>query len=105
MREGARIEYRLSLWGLPLRWTTRISAWQPGSHFVDEQESGPYAAWRHLHEFEALGDATRMRDTVDYRLPFGPLGKLVHAVWVERQLRVIFDYREQAIHRHLGGTR
>jgi ligand-binding SRPBCC domain-containing protein len=105
MRVGARIDYRLSLWGLPLRWRTLITRYEPDARFVDEQERGPYAYWHHLHEFEAEGDGTRMRDEVTYRLPFGPLGRLTHALGVERQLRTIFDYRAQAIPRLLGATR
>ncbi len=99
MRAGARIDYRLSLWGVPLHWRTCISCWEPTSRFVDEQEAGPYALWHHVHEFQAEGLGTRMRDQVTYRLPFGPLGQLAHALWVRRQLRAIFDYREQAIAR------
>jgi ligand-binding SRPBCC domain-containing protein len=103
LRTGTRIDYSLSLWGVPLRWRTRISAWEPSSRFVDEQEAGPYAYWHHLHEFEPEGDATRMRDEVSYRLPLGPLGELAHALWVQRQLRAIFDYREAAIARWVSG--
>jgi ligand-binding SRPBCC domain-containing protein len=101
MREGACIEYRISLWGVPLGWHTRIALWQPNERFVDEQTDGPYAYWHHLHEFQADGDATRMRDELDYALPFGPLGSLAHALWVKRQLRTIFDYRATAIERLL----
>lgn len=97
MRAGARIEYALSLFGVPLRWRTLITEYEPGVRFVDEQESGPYALWRHVHEFEATEDGTLMRDSVDYRLPFGVLGRLVHALWVRRTLEGIFDFRRQAI--------
>jgi len=38
-----------------------------------------------------------MTDRVEYDLPFGPIGRFAHAVWVERQLREIFDFRERAI--------
>ena len=104
MRAGTRIEYRLSLWGVPVRWRTLISCFEPDRRFVDEQESGPYAHWHHLHEFEPEGQATRVHDRVTYRLPFGPLGRLVHGVWVERQLHAIFDYRSTAIARLLAET-
>jgi ligand-binding SRPBCC domain-containing protein len=100
---GARIDYRLSLWGVPLRWRSVISCFEPDRRFIDEQESGPYAQWHHLHEFEAEGRGTRMLDHVTYRLPFGALGRLVHAIWVERQLRMIFDYRAAAVERLLEG--
>lgn len=97
MGVGARIDYRLSLRGVPLRWRTLITCFERNARFIDEQEAGPYAYWHHLHEFEADGLGTRMRDEVTYRLPFGPLGSIVHGLLVERQLRTIFDYRERAI--------
>lgn len=99
MRAGARIDYALSLFRIPLRWRTRIALWEPGVRFVDEQESGPYTAWRHAHEFESDGETTLMRDVVDYSLPFGPLGSLAHVLFVERTLGRIFDFRREAIRR------
>lgn len=102
MREGTRIDYSLSLWGLPMSWRTKITCWEPDVRFIDEQESGPYALWRHLHEFEALAGGTRMRDRVDYQLPMGPLGSVAHALLVRRSLQAIFDYRGRAIARQFG---
>jgi len=97
MRAGARIDYSLSLFGVPVRWRTAIKDWQPGVRFVDEQESGPYALWRHTHEFESLGSSTRVRDVVDYAEPLGPLGFVAHLLFVQRMLDRIFDYRRDAI--------
>lgn len=103
LRPGARIDYALSLFGVPLRWRTRISAWEPGARFVDEQEAGPYALWRHTHTFEPDGEATLVRDVVEYALPLGPLGRIAHALFVARALRRIFDFRRDAIARLLAG--
>jgi ligand-binding SRPBCC domain-containing protein len=104
MRAGARIDYSLALFGVPLRWRTLITLWQPEERFIDEQEAGPYAIWRHLHEFEPHGSSTRMRDVVDYALPFGPLGAVAHELWVRRTLKHIFDHREKAIREHFAGV-
>lgn len=93
MREGALIEYRLSLAGLPVRWRTRIERWVPGQGFVDVQESGPYALWEHTHVFEPTDRGVLVRDRVRYALPFGPLGRLAHALWVHSALARIFDHR------------
>lgn len=102
MRPGARIDYALSLGGVPLRWRTRITAWEPGVRFVDEQESGPYRLWRHTHAFEDEGGSTLMRDLVEYVEPLGPLGRAAHVLFVERALDRIFDYRRDAISRRFG---
>lgn len=96
------IEYRLHLHRLPLRWVSRIALWEPGRTFVDVQVRGPYRVWRHRHEFEVSGDATLVRDHVDYALPLGRLGDLAHTAFVARDLERIFDYRRAAVARLLG---
>ncbi len=102
MGPGARIEYALSLGGVPLRWRTRITEWEPGVRFVDEQESGPYRLWRHTHRFEGQGGSTMMRDLVEYAEPLGVLGWAAHVLFVERALDRIFDFRREAIRRRFG---
>jgi ligand-binding SRPBCC domain-containing protein len=97
MRPGAIIDYRLSLFGVPFKWRTVIEVFEPESRFVDVQASGPYALWRHLHEFTEVPGGTLIRDHVDYELPFGPLGEAVHALFVRRQLEAIFAYRRRVI--------
>jgi ligand-binding SRPBCC domain-containing protein len=98
MRPGARIEYRLKLHGLPIRWRTRIDVWEPPRRFVDVQVSGPYALWHHTHTFEPDGEgATILRDKVRYALPFGPLGELARLLLVQRDVERIFDHRRDAV--------
>lgn len=99
MSAGALIDYRLHLFGVPLRWRTRIESYEPGRSFVDVQIAGPYRLWRHLHEFTPVPGGTEIRDRVDYTLPFGPLGRLVHRAFVKRTLARIFDYRRDTIDR------
>jgi ligand-binding SRPBCC domain-containing protein len=96
--EGARIEYRLKLHGVPVRWRTRIESWEPPHRFVDVQVSGPYDIWEHTHLFEADGEnATVLRDQVRYALPLGPLGGLAHRLFVRRDVERIFDFRRDAV--------
>jgi len=97
MRAGARIDYRLRLYGVPFLWRTRITVWEPGVRFVDEQESGPFGVWIHEHRFDALSPtSTRVRDRVRYRLPLEPLGRLAHPL-VRRKLERIFAYRGERV--------
>jgi ligand-binding SRPBCC domain-containing protein len=98
MHEGTLIEYRLKLHGVPVRWRTRIAAWQPPLRFVDVQLRGPYALWEHTHTFERVDErSVEIGDRVRYALPLGPLGEIAHAAFVERDLRKIFDYRTRAV--------
>lgn len=101
MREGARIRYRLKLWGVPFSWETKITSWEPPHRFVDEQASGPFRRWVHRHELVDTPDGTLMYDHVEYELPFGALGQLFHPV-LRRQLARIFRYRHEVVHGLFG---
>ena len=94
---GTRIRYRLSLHGAPVTWTTEIRRWNPPWRFVDVQVRGPYDLWHHTHRFEPSNGGTRMIDLVRYRLPFGPVGRVVNALIVRRDVERIFDYRKRRI--------
>jgi ligand-binding SRPBCC domain-containing protein len=96
MGAGALIDYRLSLFGLPFRWQTEITQWEPPHAFVDTQLRGPYAQWIHLHRFTPVEGGTLMEDQVRYRLPVPVLGMAGLPV-VKLQLRRIFSYRERRI--------
>lgn len=97
MRKGSRIEYRLRLHGIPIRWRTLIAEWNPPNGFVDVQERGPYALWHHTHHLERAGDGTLVRDVVRYRLPLGALGDLVAGSWVTADVEKIFRYRREQL--------
>ncbi len=88
--EGARIEYSVRIRGIPLRWESRISAWDPPRGFVDEQLRGPYRSWVHRHGFEPVEGGTRVHDRVRYAL-LG--GVIVDRLFVRGDLERIFDYR------------
>jgi len=105
IQSGTRIDYRLALLGIPFRWRTRIESFEPPHRFADIQERGPFQLWRHTHEFIQQDAGTLMIDRVDYQLPLGPLGGLADALFVQRQLKYIFDYRFQVIERLLAGNR
>lgn len=96
MRAGARIDYRLRLFGAPMRWRTLISRWEPPHVFVDEQLAGPYRAWIHTHRFRDAEGGTDVEDEVRYALPFPPVGDIAHFL-VRRQVERIFAFRRGAI--------
>lgn len=94
MATGTVIDYRLRVHGIPLRWRSRISRWEPPERFVDEQLRGPYRHWRHEHIFEVVDGGTLCGDVVDYDV-YG--GSLVNALLVRRDLAKIFAFRQQKL--------
>lgn len=103
MREGALIEYRLRFHGVPVRWRTEIVVWDPPHRFVDLALRSPFALWHHTHTFETVEGGTLARDTVRYRVGFGPAGELAHALLIGRDLERIFDFRRNAVENLISG--
>jgi len=90
MREGAEIDYRLKVHTIPVRWRSRITAWDPPSRFADEQLRGPYRLWIHEHRFTEDSGGTACEDHMQYAT-WG--GALINRLFVEPDVRKIFVYR------------
>jgi ligand-binding SRPBCC domain-containing protein len=96
---GTLVDYRLRLRGIPLRWRTEISEWEPPRRFVDRQLQGPYKLWVHEHRFQPTAHGTLVVDRVRY-VP--PLGFLTNRLLVAPDLRRIFKYRRDVMKRRWG---
>jgi hypothetical protein len=97
LHSGATIQYTVTVHGLLMKWKTLISDWDVEQRFVDYQMRGPYALWRHCHEFESdANGGTVVRDRVRYSLPWAPLGDVVLPI-VRRDLSEIWSYRRHKI--------
>lgn len=99
---GTVFNYTLRVFGLPLRWRTRIAVWTVQQVFVDSQERGPYRAWWHEHHFHPHAVGTHMEDRVHYAVGKGPLGPLAQVLTVKRQLERVFRHRASAITLRFG---
>ncbi len=103
MRVDARIDYRLSVRGLPLRWRTRIASWDPPYSFADEQERGPYKQWFHVHTFDPVDGGTAIGDQVEFAVGGGPLSPLLTRWFVLPDVLRIFRFRLQRIAERFRG--
>jgi ligand-binding SRPBCC domain-containing protein len=98
--QGMIIDYKVApLFGISVHWRTEITQVQERKSFTDVQLSGPYKLWRHVHEFIPNDLGVMVKDTVDYKLPWGILGRLVHGLIVKRKLNYIFNYRHDVLER------
>jgi ligand-binding SRPBCC domain-containing protein len=102
--KGTVIAYRIKVLGMPISWVAQIRDITPMRGFTDIQLKGPYKSWEHTHSFSSEHGGTRIRDTVKYEIPYGPLGMFLHNLLIRRQLEDIFSYREQKTIELLAGT-
>lgn len=99
--EGMIITYRVSpLFKISIKWVTKITQVDENRSFTDFQLSGPYKYWNHFHEFIPNKDGVLMKDTVEYELPLGFLGKIVHKLFVKDKLEEIFNFRYKFLNKH-----
>ena len=94
MHAGALIQYRLRLHGIPLRWQSEITAWDPPHRFIDEQRRGPYRVWIHEHTFAEIKNGCEVRDFVRYTV-LG--GRMADRLFVGYNVRRIFEYRARRL--------
>ena len=95
---GQIIQYIVTpVLGIKTKWVTEIPHVREGEYFVDEQRFGPYALWHHKHFIKEIPGGVEMEDIVDYKVPLGILGQLVHPILVKPKLNEIFEYREKKL--------
>jgi ligand-binding SRPBCC domain-containing protein len=98
MFAGQIIQYIVTpILKIPVKWVTEITHVKEGEYFVDEQRFGPYSLWHHKHFIKPIKNGVEMIDIVDYKIPFGVLGQLMHPILVKPKLNEIFEYRRTAL--------
>jgi len=98
MFAGQIIQYIVTpVFGIPTKWVTEITHVEHKKYFVDEQRYGPYALWHHKHFLKEIPGGVEMEDIIDYKIPMGILGQLVHPWLVQPKLKEIFDYRREKL--------
>ena len=94
MFPGQIIQYIVTpVLGIKTKWVTEITHVMDKKYFVDEQRFGPYSLWHHKHFIQEIEGGVEMEDIIDYKIPFGWLGQLVHPILVKPKLEEIFNYR------------
>lgn len=92
-----KIDYKVSpILGVKIKWKTEIILVEKPFRFVDKQIKGPYSFWEHMHEFKEMEGGVMMKDTINYIIPFGFVGRFF-SFYIEKKLGSIFDYREMQL--------
>ncbi|WP_405562310.1 cell division inhibitor [Polaribacter sp. Asnod6-C07] len=103
MYPGQIIQYIVTpILGIKTKWVTEITHVKELEYFVDEQRFGPYALWHHKHFIKKIDGGVEMEDIIDYKIPMGILGQIVHPFLVKPKLEEIFAYRQKKLHELFG---
>ena len=103
MFAGQIIQYIVTpILGIKTNWVTEITQVVDKQYFVDEQRFGPYALWHHKHFIKPIEGGVEMEDIIDYKVPFGIIGRLVHPFLVKPKLKEIFNYRTEKLNAMFG---
>jgi ligand-binding SRPBCC domain-containing protein len=95
---GQIIQYIVTpLLGIPMKWVSEITNVEEKKYFVDQQLFGPYSLWHHKHFIKEIPGGVEMEDIVDYKVPLGILGQMVHPFIVKPKLNEIFEYRQKKL--------
>lgn len=95
MFAGQIIQYKVTpILGIKTIWVTEITHMIENEYFVDEQRFGPYSLWHHKHFIKQINGGVEMEDIIDYKIPFGFIGRMLHPILVKPKLQEIFKYRQ-----------
>ena len=97
MMKGQIIDYTIRLIGFQIHWRTLITDYNPPYSFIDQQINGPYTIWHHKHTFKKTANGVEIYDDITYSIPFGIIGRILHYIWIKKDLEKIFKHREKVI--------
>ena len=103
MFAGQIIQYIVTpILGIKTKWVTEITHVKEKEYFVDEQRFGPYALWHHKHFIKEIDGGIEMEDIIDYKIPLGLLGQLIHPIIIKPKLEEIFATRQEKLIKLFG---
>lgn len=85
--------------GVRQRLTAQITEMNPPSDFTDIMVKGAFHSFEHRHQFFEVGNGTIMRDTFQYKSPFGAIGRLADRLFLERYMRRFIEFRAHELKR------
>ncbi len=100
---GSTVTWKARRFGIAQRMTSEITAFEEGVRIVEEQRKGPFARWIVTRRFEAVGDATRLHESVAFEPPRGMLGLLVSEAKILADLQKMFAARAEKLAEWAGG--
>jgi ligand-binding SRPBCC domain-containing protein len=80
------VTWRAKHLGFVQKLTSKITAYNAPQYFADEMVKGAFKRFKHEHIFKLEDDVVVMTDRFDYESPFGILGKIADALFLEKYM-------------------
>ena len=99
MNLGDEVTWEAKHLGVRQRLTSKITAMERPRMFVDEMQRGAFKSLRHLHLFGPKDSGTLMIDEMAYTSPFGIVGRITDALFLENYMRRLLVKHNEHIKR------
>lgn len=98
IKTGSQIKIKTNVLGpIAFDWHIEHRDYIENKNFSDYKLAGsvPFSYWKHDHVFDSAesNDSSYLKDSIEYKLPFGFLGKVFMKPFVEEKLEKMFSYR------------
>ncbi|MCF2873440.1 MULTISPECIES: SRPBCC family protein [unclassified Tenacibaculum] len=92
------VTWRAKHLGVYQNFTSKVIGCKESEYFADEMISGAFKSFKHEHYFcTNESDSTILIDVLEFKLPFGFLGKLVDAIFLKRYMTNFLKIRNKTI--------
>jgi ligand-binding SRPBCC domain-containing protein len=99
LREGDTVKWSVRHFMVRLTHTSLVEVSRPFAHFREVMVAGIFSRYEHEHFFAAMDDGTRVRDELKFSAPFGPLGRMMEVLVMERYMTSLLKRRNAALKR------
>ena len=97
LERGDLVAFEGRHFGIRQRFVARITELDRPIRFVDEMVHGAFKRLRHIHEFERTGNATLMRDIIEWQAPLGFIGRLADTLFLRRHMAWFVSTKQRAL--------
>jgi ligand-binding SRPBCC domain-containing protein len=102
IEHGTVIDYTFQKNGIPLRWQSEITEFEPNVYFADLQTRGPFRYWLHKHILKPVAEGTEITDDLTFEPPLGILGEIAYHAFIRRDIERIFSLRKKRMEELFG---
>ncbi len=97
IEKGVKVKFIIKLFKIPMVWEAEHVFFEENKVFIDQQTKGPFAYWKHTHNFVKDSETTSiMEDRVEFRLPMGILSRPFYG-YAKKEFERMFSYRHRVL--------